>query len=86
MWNRVQPFYEGAYPECECTHRAASTIVNGLPLNAQYGAVHVLKNLTAADYAGMWHPEMGEWSETQYSAHEAAETPEEESQEHAGAW
>lgn len=85
MFNRVQPFLEGAGDKaCMCNHRAASTLVDGLPIEDQYGAVHVLKNLTDADYAGMWHSEGGEQSEQQYAAHEAAETPEEERQEHSG--
>lgn len=87
MFNRIQPFLEGAGDKsCMCAHRQASQIVPGMPMENQWGSVHVAKNISPADEAGMWYPENAETSEKQHAAHEAMETPEEERREHAGTY
>ena len=90
VWNRNQSFFEayattlgcGCQQQCNCADREVSPFAAGLPLNAQYGAVHVAKNLSPSDIAGMWYPENAETSEYQHALHEASESPEEEEREH----
>jgi hypothetical protein len=61
MFNRIQPFLEGAGDKsCMCNHREASSFVSGLPMEDQYGAVHVAKNLSEDDYEGQWQHEENE--------------------------
>lgn len=87
MFSRTRPFLEGAGDKaCFCSHREPSQFVSSLPIEDQYGALHVAKNISAADEAGMWYPENSETSEQQHAAHEAMETPEEERREHAGTY